>query len=65
MNEFDHCNFLSLLSSSEKGLKNSGLNGDLNSTLRYWCSAPPVELSGQLRAERYVCRLKACRCGDR
>ena len=33
MNEFDHCIFWCCLCSSEKALKNSGLNRDLNPDL--------------------------------
>ena len=33
MNEFDHRSFYRCLSSSKKGLKNSGLNGDSNPDL--------------------------------
>ena len=40
------------LSSAEKDLKNSGLNGDSNR-----CSALPVELSCQPGTGRYVARL--------
>lgn len=50
MNEFDHLIFLSLLKQQlerpERGFKPW--------PLRWRCSAPPVELSGQLGAGRHV-----------
>ena len=53
MNEFDHCIFWRCLSSGEKGLKNSGLNRDLNPDL---CDAGAVlyQLSYQANWEHVV-----------
>ena len=53
MSEFDHRNFYRCLSSSEKGLRNSGLNGDSNP---YLCDAAAVlyQLSHQANWEQVI-----------
>lgn len=54
MNVYDPRSFCSYLSSIEKGLKNSGLIGDLASVMLVFFI--PVELPGHLEAGRYVGR---------
>ena len=53
MSEFDHSNFYRCLSSSEKGLRNSGLNEDSNPDL---CDAGAVlyQLSHQANWEQVI-----------
>ena len=53
MNEFNHCILMLLISSSEKGLKNSGLNRDSNPDL---CDAGAVlyQLSYQANWEQVI-----------